>query len=84
MSDLVERLHGYAEDPMWDAHAEVPKPLIVEAAARIEALEAIPDLREECANLQHMKAVHEERIAELEAEVERLNGVLDGYVERQR
>jgi hypothetical protein len=30
---------------------------------------AWPDLREECANLQHMKNSHEERIAQLEAQV---------------
>ena len=78
MSDLVERLRGYAEDPMWDAHAEVPKQLLANAADRIEWLEQkLRQTAGEC-------VIANGRIEELEAEVERLNAVLDGYVERQR
>ncbi len=37
---MIEQLRGYAGDPMWDAHAEVPKMVLNAAANRIEELEA--------------------------------------------
>jgi hypothetical protein len=40
MSEPVKRLRDCAADPMWDAHAEVPKSVLTKAADRIEALEA--------------------------------------------
>ena len=36
---LVRRLRRYADDPMWDSHAEVPKILLLET---IEALSDRP------------------------------------------
>lgn len=52
MSALSKRIRDCAEDPMWDAHAEVPKVLLAHAANHIEALEAalreaIPCLEEQ-------------------------------------
>lgn len=38
-SGLVRLLIGYRDDPMWDAHAEVPKSLLT---AAIEALSSAP------------------------------------------
>lgn len=38
MTDIVERLRLAAEDPMWDAHAEVSKVTLATAAATITAL----------------------------------------------
>jgi hypothetical protein len=48
MSDLVERLRLCAEDPMWDAHAEVSKALLTNAADRIQTLEAVLKYYDEC------------------------------------
>jgi len=39
MSNLVKSLRLCAEDPMWDAHAEVSKTLLDKAIDRIETLE---------------------------------------------
>lgn len=33
---LVARLRACAEDPMWDAHAEVPKALLADAASALQ------------------------------------------------
>ncbi len=43
--NLVERLNICANDPMWCEHAEVPKSLLREAAAALEAA------REDAANM---------------------------------
>jgi hypothetical protein len=40
MSDLVKRLRGSADDPMWADHAEISKTVLTRAADRIEVLEA--------------------------------------------
>jgi hypothetical protein len=40
MSDLVKRLRGSADDPMWADHAEISKTVLTRAADRIEQLEA--------------------------------------------
>jgi hypothetical protein len=34
---LIKRLDRYADDPMWDAHAEVPKILLREAIAALRS-----------------------------------------------
>ena len=39
-TDLVKSIRRCAEDPMWEAHAEVSKILLNKTADRIEALEA--------------------------------------------
>jgi hypothetical protein len=38
--DIVKELRGGAEDPMWDAHCEMPKRIAKAAANRIEQLES--------------------------------------------
>lgn len=44
--NIVKELRGGAEDPMWDAHCEMPKRVATAAASRIEQLEsAIRNIR---------------------------------------
>lgn len=39
--DIVKELRGYADDPMWDAHCEMPKRLAKAAIDEIERLRAL-------------------------------------------
>ena len=77
MSDLVERLRDLHRQAT--SHYYVGK-CTQEAADRIEALEAVPDLREECANLDYMKGVYEERIAALEAALRQSDEALNQMI----
>jgi len=33
---LIDKLQSYADDPMWDAHAEIPKSLLCETIAALK------------------------------------------------